>query len=164
MWVDDRQFSASGEELPSFVSRQGLSTCVSKHLTAPRVSIWSEIGDPLVLTFVFCGGSHCSVMVEETANSSSTCHGCSRTFQPVTLSGPGRKNSAADRANGTTSATNGNSDSNSANGTAGTAMDTGADGISPLGRYRCTDCLNDFCTECDVFIHDVLHCCPGCER
>ena len=67
----------------------------------------------------------------------------------------------ADRANGTTSATNRNSDSNSTNGT---AMDTGADGISPLGRYRCTNCSNDFCAECDVFVHDVLHCCPGCER
>ena len=97
-------------------------------------------------------------MVEETANSSPTCHACSRTFQPATLSGPGRKNPVADRVNGTTS-TNGNS-----NSTNGTAMDIGTDVISPLGRYRCTDCLNDFCTECDVFVHDVLHCCPGCER
>lgn len=102
--------------------------------------------------------------VEETANSSPTCHACSRMFQQATLSGPGRRNSVAGGANGATSATNGNSDPNSTNGTTGAAMDTGADGISPLGRYRCTDCSNDFCTECDVFVHDVLHCCPGCER
>ncbi|EKM54147.1 uncharacterized protein PHACADRAFT_185111 [Phanerochaete carnosa HHB-10118-sp] len=38
------------------------------------------------------------------------------------------------------------------------------DGISPLGRYRCPECEHDFCTECDVFIHDVLHCCPGCGK
>ncbi|KAI0733137.1 Ssl1-like-domain-containing protein [Fomitopsis betulina] len=36
------------------------------------------------------------------------------------------------------------------------------EGISPLGRYRCPGCQNDFCAECDVFVHDVVHCCPGC--
>lgn len=102
--------------------------------------------------------------VEETANSSPICHACARTFQPTALSGPGRKTSTTGKANGSASATNGNSDSNSADGRGGTTMDTGADGISPLGRYRCTDCSNDFCADCDVFIHDVLHCCPGCER
>ncbi|EDO17630.1 hypothetical protein Kpol_1004p2 [Vanderwaltozyma polyspora DSM 70294] len=30
-------------------------------------------------------------------------------------------------------------------------------------RYRCTDCKQDFCIDCDVFIHEVLHNCPGCE-
>ncbi|KAI0081315.1 TFIIH basal transcription factor complex subunit SSL1 [Panus rudis PR-1116 ss-1] len=40
----------------------------------------------------------------------------------------------------------------------------GAEGMSPYGRYRCPDCHNHFCTECDVFVHDVLHCCPGCGR
>jgi len=38
-----------------------------------------------------------------------------------------------------------------------------SDGMSPFDRYRCEDCKHDFCTECDVFVHDVLHCCPGCE-
>ena len=100
--------------------------------------------------------------MEETANSGSGCHACARTFQPTTLSGPGRKTSAAGKANGSRNA---HSDSNSTEGAGGTAVaDAGMDGVSPLGRYRCTDCSNDFCTECDVFIHDVLHCCPGCER
>ncbi|QRW21489.1 suppressor of stem-loop protein 1 [Rhizoctonia solani] len=31
------------------------------------------------------------------------------------------------------------------------------DGISHLGRYRCPKCKNDFCDECDVFIHESLH-------
>ncbi|TFK54265.1 TFIIH basal transcription factor complex subunit SSL1 [Heliocybe sulcata] len=39
-----------------------------------------------------------------------------------------------------------------------------AEGMSPIGRYRCPDCQHDFCTECDVFIHDVVHCCPGCGK
>lgn len=30
-------------------------------------------------------------------------------------------------------------------------------------RYRCTHCGQDFCIDCDVFIHEVLHNCPGCE-
>ncbi|KAH8119540.1 TFIIH basal transcription factor complex, subunit SSL1 [Phellopilus nigrolimitatus] len=39
-----------------------------------------------------------------------------------------------------------------------------SDGMSPLGRYKCLECKNDFCTDCDVFVHDVVHCCPGCGR
>jgi len=159
--VDDRQFATSGEELSSPVPRQGLPTCVSGLL--PSVSKLLDHHHHLV-SFFFRGGSHHSMTVEETANSSPTCHACSRTFQPVSLSGPGRKNSATSRSNGMASATNRDSDPNSTDGTGRPATDTGTDGISPLGRYRCTDCSNDFCTECDVFVHDVLHCCPGCER
>ncbi|KAF8893825.1 Ssl1-like-domain-containing protein [Infundibulicybe gibba] len=39
-----------------------------------------------------------------------------------------------------------------------------AEGVSPIGRYRCPDCGYDFCSECDVFVHDVVHCCPGCGK
>ncbi|KAF8558061.1 TFIIH basal transcription factor complex, subunit SSL1 [Imleria badia] len=39
-----------------------------------------------------------------------------------------------------------------------------SEGFSPLGRYRCPDCSHDFCAECDVFVHDVVHCCPGCGK
>lgn len=41
---------------------------------------------------------------------------------------------------------------------------TSAEGVSPLGRYRCPECHHDFCTDCDVFVHDVVHCCPGCGK
>ncbi|KAJ3382791.1 hypothetical protein HDU92_004559 [Lobulomyces angularis] len=30
------------------------------------------------------------------------------------------------------------------------------------GRFECKKCLNKFCLDCDIFIHDVLHNCPGC--
>lgn len=30
-------------------------------------------------------------------------------------------------------------------------------------RYRCEECKNDFCIDCDVFVHEVLHNCPGCD-
>lgn len=36
-------------------------------------------------------------------------------------------------------------------------------GDKPSGRYECPRCKNHFCFECDVFIHDVLHNCPGCK-
>ncbi|SCV03587.1 LAMI_0H09362g1_1 [Lachancea mirantina] len=30
-------------------------------------------------------------------------------------------------------------------------------------RYRCEDCRRDFCIDCDIYIHETLHNCPGCE-
>ena len=29
--------------------------------------------------------------------------------------------------------------------------------------YQCGECLKLFCYTCDLFIHDMLHHCPGCE-
>lgn len=36
-------------------------------------------------------------------------------------------------------------------------------GLLTSSRYRCSECNQDFCIDCDVFIHEVLHNCPGCE-
>ncbi|OUM60143.1 hypothetical protein PIROE2DRAFT_63340 [Piromyces sp. E2] len=30
------------------------------------------------------------------------------------------------------------------------------------GRYECPQCLKQFCVDCDIYIHDVLHNCPSC--
>lgn len=30
-------------------------------------------------------------------------------------------------------------------------------------RYRCSNCEHEFCIDCDIFIHETLHNCPGCE-
>jgi len=30
------------------------------------------------------------------------------------------------------------------------------------GRYECPKCLKQFCVDCDIYIHDVLHNCPSC--
>ncbi|KAJ3549487.1 hypothetical protein NMY22_g861 [Coprinellus aureogranulatus] len=38
------------------------------------------------------------------------------------------------------------------------------EGISPVGRYQCPECKHTFCSECDIFIHDVVHTCPGCAK
>lgn len=45
-----------------------------------------------------------------------------------------------------------------------TALPHTSEGMSPIGRYRCPECHHDFCSECDVFVHDVVHCCPGCGK
>ena len=33
---------------------------------------------------------------------------------------------------------------------------------SNSGKYQCPKCKNQFCLECDIFIHENLHNCPGC--
>lgn len=34
--------------------------------------------------------------------------------------------------------------------------------VASSGRYECPRCHNHFCLECDSFVHDTLHLCPGC--
>lgn len=29
-------------------------------------------------------------------------------------------------------------------------------------RFQCPDCLNIFCSDCDEYLHETLHNCPGC--
>lgn len=38
-----------------------------------------------------------------------------------------------------------------------------AKGVSESGRYACQVCGNHFCIDCDVFAHEVIHNCPGCQ-
>lgn len=40
---------------------------------------------------------------------------------------------------------------------------TVADGVSESGRYECTTCHRFFCIDCDVFAHEIVHNCPGCQ-
>ncbi|KAI9500522.1 Ssl1-like-domain-containing protein [Coemansia spiralis] len=30
------------------------------------------------------------------------------------------------------------------------------------GRFKCPSCKHEFCLDCDIFIHETLHNCPGC--
>ena len=36
-------------------------------------------------------------------------------------------------------------------------------GVSESGRYECGVCRRWFCVDCDVFAHEVVHNCPGCQ-
>lgn len=35
--------------------------------------------------------------------------------------------------------------------------------VKGSSRYRCKDCEKIYCIDCNVFIHETLHNCPGCE-
>lgn len=43
------------------------------------------------------------------------------------------------------------------------AQKKGSKGVSESGRYACEVCGNHFCIDCDVFAHEVIHNCPGCQ-
>ncbi|EZF32360.1 hypothetical protein H109_03336 [Trichophyton interdigitale MR816] len=36
-------------------------------------------------------------------------------------------------------------------------------GMPVSSRYECTVCHHHFCIDCDVFAHEVVHNCPGCQ-
>ncbi|KAM5458451.1 hypothetical protein MaudCBS49596_000365 [Microsporum audouinii] len=36
-------------------------------------------------------------------------------------------------------------------------------GMSVSSRYECTVCHHHFCIDCDVFAHEIVHNCPGCQ-
>ena len=38
-----------------------------------------------------------------------------------------------------------------------------AEGASESSRYECETCERHFCIDCDVFCHEVVHNCPGCQ-
>ncbi|GAB7366095.1 hypothetical protein MBLNU230_g7658t2 [Neophaeotheca triangularis] len=38
-----------------------------------------------------------------------------------------------------------------------------AEGASESSRYECETCGEHFCIDCDVFCHEVVHNCPGCQ-
>ncbi|KAI0395941.1 Ssl1-like-domain-containing protein [Xylariaceae sp. FL0594] len=44
-----------------------------------------------------------------------------------------------------------------------TTTTTAVKGLSESGRYACEVCRNHFCIDCDLFAHEVLHNCPGCQ-
>lgn len=39
---------------------------------------------------------------------------------------------------------------------------TGAVNDIQAKKFKCTQCHHLFCYDCDIFIHEILHSCPGC--
>ena len=38
-----------------------------------------------------------------------------------------------------------------------------AEGNTTSSRYECPVCTKHFCIDCDLFAHEVVHNCPGCQ-
>ncbi|OTB04334.1 hypothetical protein M426DRAFT_262043 [Hypoxylon sp. CI-4A] len=77
------------------------------------------------------------------ARKSKACHSCLAPFPEVPVDpskrGKGKGNEKAD------------------------ALLSSLKGLSESGRYACEVCDNHFCIDCDLFAHEVLHNCPGCQ-
>ncbi|XWX01899.1 hypothetical protein V2A60_009928 [Cordyceps javanica] len=62
----------------------------------------------------------------------------------------------------------GGANGDASDGAAGAKEDEGgnrlaAKGVSESGRYACEVCRNHFCIDCDVYAHEIIHNCPGCQ-
>ncbi|PWN31925.1 TFIIH basal transcription factor complex, subunit SSL1 [Meira miltonrushii] len=76
----------------------------------------------------------------------SACFGCAASFEPLP----------------DTYALNSNGESNANATTNGDSTEQPAN-VASSGRYECPKCRHHFCLECDAFIHESLHQCPGCQ-
>jgi transcription initiation factor TFIIH subunit 2 len=50
-----------------------------------------------------------------------------------------------------------------ANGTVAGPKDHSLDAASESSRYECDNCHFHFCVDCDIFCHETLFNCPGCQ-
>lgn len=78
------------------------------------------------------------------AHSSAACHACLHPFPPVAKSSKGKEK---DKEKATLSEEQAKK----------------LEDVSESGRYACVVCGNHFCIDCDVFAHEVVHNCPGCQ-
>ncbi|KAF2755362.1 TFIIH basal transcription factor complex, subunit SSL1 [Pseudovirgaria hyperparasitica] len=80
------------------------------------------------------------------------CTGCLTAFPPVPADMRDSK--------GKGKVTNGNHESNGVNGA---VRQEKVEGASESSRYECETCGEHFCIDCDLFCHEVVHNCPGCQ-
>ncbi|KAN0063788.1 hypothetical protein ACQY0O_003838 [Thecaphora frezii] len=89
-----------------------------------------------------------------TADSQPNCFSCNLAFPPKPAEGSSSDAATAAAAAKKATAPNG------AKAVTGPAVDES--GLSPSSRYACSRCNSHFCLECDAFVHEQLHVCPGC--
>jgi transcription initiation factor TFIIH subunit 2 len=90
------------------------------------------------------------------ASRSAACYACLSPFPKPPRDAGGSKAAA----NGAQPSTNGAA---AAQADAAKAKRKDLKGVSESGRYACEVCGNHFCIDCDVFAHEVIHNCPGCQ-
>ncbi|KAL2160026.1 hypothetical protein VTH06DRAFT_1681 [Thermothelomyces fergusii] len=96
---------------------------------------------------------------------SAACFACLAPFPPVPPAGGG---ASLDSTSTSTSSSNNNNKPDGGKKTpskpaAAAAVAVAADVVSESGRYACPVCGNHFCIDCDVFAHEMIHNCPGCQ-
>jgi transcription initiation factor TFIIH subunit 2 len=96
------------------------------------------------------------------ATKSVACYSCLTPFSPVPAAKGGKQGGKgrAGEEDGTR-----NRESRKGVGVAPPAVvrEANTAGVSESGRYACQVCGNHFCINCDVFAHEVIHNCPGCQ-
>lgn len=101
------------------------------------------------------------------AHKSTACHACLNSFPPPPSSGKPSRDKDKDRAKGKEKekpAAAAAAEPPKPATVAATAEQTkDLARISESGRYACEVCGNHFCIDCDVFAHEVVHNCPGCQ-
>ncbi|KAI7839973.1 hypothetical protein COHA_006294 [Chlorella ohadii] len=135
-------------ELPSQCHVCGLSLVASPHLARSYhhlfpVKPFSEVPADEVATSQGCGGVQPDAAPPPFAEGGPYCYGCylplGQQQQQAGSSGQGRRAAAA-----------------------APAAAVGGGG-GPGIVSRCPGCKNLFCFDCDSFVHEQLHNCPGCE-
>lgn len=90
------------------------------------------------------------------------CFGCLSAFPPVP-----KRGIAANGVNGAASGSDGTAQGTGTGSKTGTGEKeerrTRVEGASESSRYECVNCECHFCIDCDVFCHEVVHNCPGCQ-
>lgn len=93
------------------------------------------------------------------AGRSAACYSCLAPFPAVSKARLKGKGKQTQREGGG----GGSAETTAASGSGPVVPAPEVKGVSESGRYACQVCGNHFCIDCDVFAHEVIHNCPGCQ-
>ncbi|KIW79563.1 hypothetical protein Z517_06175 [Fonsecaea pedrosoi CBS 271.37] len=93
---------------------------------------------------------------------STACFACLKPFPPIPKLNQPPISTIRDRSQGTVRST-GSQASSSTPGTSRPSQPTVPPPTTSTSRYECPVCRKHFCIDCDLFAHEVVHNCPGCQ-
>ena len=95
---------------------------------------------------------------------SSVCFGCLTPFSAIPRDAGHPPSPRTVKGNPSAIASTGKgSKTAAARGSAHAHENTREGGVSESQRYACSTCKRFFCIDCDLFAHEVVHNCPGCQ-
>ena len=152
--------------LPTKCPACGLTLILSTHLARSYHHLfplrnWKCVGWDAI-RHVIEGSSSRSGERKQTA-----CGGCMAPFPPLPPASKAATNTTSPNQTTTTTTADGSGNKTARLGPSGnhppTKPSKNNNGISESGRYACETCNTHFCLDCDVFAHEVVHNCPGCQ-